>query len=145
MNDTLSLFAKCPLPGCPNLVDDPRWPCRECETALAGYIRPSSRSVSVEEATAMLADRDRDVAAIYAGRRAMTPLPGPAEAAPEAPPDLQARPPAAVRLPAAAPDPGPEYKRNQLCWACEQRRMCRPDPGRLPEIRWICKTCEQIT
>jgi len=139
MNDTLSLFAKCPLPGCPNLVDDPRWPCGECEAALAGYIRPSSQPVSVEEATAMLADRDRAVAAIYAERHAMTPLPGPAEGAAEAPPDLQAWPPA------AAPDPGPESKRNQLCWVCEQRRTCRPDPGRLPGTWWICRRCEQIT
>jgi len=144
MNDTLSLFAKCPLPGCPNLVDDPRWPCGECETALAGYIRPSPQPVSLEEATAMLAARDQDVAAIYAERRALTPLPGTAGPALAARPDPQA-PPEAVHLPAADPDPGPEYKRNQLCWVCEERRMCRPDPDRLPEARWICRTCEQIT
>ena len=39
MNDTPSLFAECPLPGCTYPVDDPRWPCGECEAALAGYIR----------------------------------------------------------------------------------------------------------
>jgi len=75
MNDTPSLFAECPLPGCTYPVDDPRWPCGECEAALAGYIRPSAQLVTVEEATAMLADRDKAVAAIYAERRTIAPLP----------------------------------------------------------------------
>ena len=103
MNDTPSLFAECPLPGCTYPVDDPRWPCGECEAALAGYIRPSAQLVTVEEATAMLADRDKAVAAIYAERRTMTPLHGPDEVVP---PTTRA---------GAARDAGPEYKRNQLC------------------------------
>ncbi len=92
MNTTLSLFAECLLPGCINPVDDPRWPCGECEAALAGYIRPSAQLVTAEEATAMLADRDAAVAAIYAERRTMAPLPEPAEATPIARPGPQARP-----------------------------------------------------
>jgi hypothetical protein len=51
----VSLFAECPLPGCRNPVDDPRWPCRGCETALAGYMRPTSESANPEEVTATLA------------------------------------------------------------------------------------------
>ena len=132
MNATPSLFDECPLLGCTNLVDDPRWPCGECEAALAGYIRPSAQPVTVEEATAMLADRDKAVAAIYAERRTMTPL---AEAA-------QAQPPPATRA-AAARDATPEYKRNQLCWICEDRHTCRPDTDH--GGRWICRTCEAIT
>ena len=62
MNDTPSLFAECPLPGCTNPVDDPRWPCGDCEAALAGYIRPAAQPVTAEEATAMLAERDQAVA-----------------------------------------------------------------------------------
>ena len=98
MNATPSLFGECPLPGCINLVDDPRWPCGDCEAALAGYIRPAAQPVTAEEATAMLAERDQAVAGIYAERRIMTPLPEPAEATPGAEPG-----PAG---PAADSDPG---------------------------------------
>ena len=142
MNATPSLFAECPLPGCINLVDDPRWPCGDCEAALAGYIRPSAQQATAEEATAMLAERDEAVAAIYAERRIVTPLPEPAETTPGAEPGPQAPRPTATRA-ATAPDASPERKRNQLCWVCEERHTCRPDqdhPG-----RWICKTCEAIT
>jgi len=111
MNDTPSLFAECPLPGCTYPVDDPRWPCGECEAALAGYIRPSAQLVTVEEATAMLADRDKAVAAIYAERRTMVPLPELADVTPTAEPGPQAQPPTATRA-AAARDATPEYKRN---------------------------------
>jgi hypothetical protein len=68
MNATPSLFDECPLPGCTNLVDDPRWPCGDCEAALAGYIRPSAQQATAEEATAMPAERDEALAAIYAER-----------------------------------------------------------------------------
>jgi hypothetical protein len=95
MNGTPSLFAECPLPGCINPVDDPRWPCGECEAALAGYIRPPAQLVTVEEATAMLADRDKAVAAIYAEHRTMVPLPELAEVTPTAGPGPQAQPPTA--------------------------------------------------
>src|SRR6185369_10789230 len=107
MNTTPSLFAECPLPGCINPVDDPRWPCGECEAALAGYIRPSAQLVTVEEAAAMLADRDEAVAAIYAERRTMALLPEMAEATPTVRPGPQAQPPAAIRA-VAARDAGPE-------------------------------------
>ena len=90
----------------------------------------------------MLADRDKAVAAIYAERRTMVPLPELAEVAPTAEPGPQAQPPTAARA-AAARDASPEYKRNQLCWACEERRTCRPDPDH--PGRWICRTCEAIT
>ena len=91
MNDTPSLFAECPLPGCTYPVDDPRWPCGEREAALAGYIRPSAQLVTVEEAAAMLTDRDEAVAAIYAERRTMVPLPELAEVTPAAEPGPQAQ------------------------------------------------------
>jgi len=125
MNTTPSLFAECPLPGCISPVDDPRWPCGECDAALAGYIRPSAQLVTVEEATAILADRDEAVAAIYAERRTMAPLPEMAQATPTVRPGPQAQPPAATRA-VAAHDAGPECKRNQLCWVCEERHTCRP-------------------
>jgi hypothetical protein len=144
MTDTPSLFAECPLPGCINPVDDPRWPCGECEAALAGYIRPATQSRTAEEVAAALADRDQAVAAIYAERRTMTPLPEPTGAAPAAGPGPMA-PAAGAGRAAAARDADPEYRRNQLCWVCEERRSCRLDPDRHPEVRWICKTCETIT
>jgi len=50
----LSLFYGCPVGSCPNPVDDPRWPCEECERALAGYIRPSGREVTIGQAVAEL-------------------------------------------------------------------------------------------
>ena len=143
MNDTPSLFAECPLPGCTYPVDDPRWPCGECEAALAGYIRPSAQLVTAEEATAMLADRDEAVAAIYAERRTMAPLPELAEATPTARPGPQAQPPTAARA-AAARDASPEYKRNQLCWVCEERHAMPAADTDHPG-RWICRTCEAIT
>ena len=141
MNDTPSLFTECPLPGCTYPVDDPRWPCGECEAALAGYIRPSAQLVTAEEATAMLADRDAAVAAICAERRTMAPLAELAEATSTARPGPQAQPPTAARA-AAARDASPEYKRNQLCWVCEGRRACRLDTDH--SGRWICRTCEAI-
>jgi hypothetical protein len=131
MNDVPGLFDECPLPGCTNLVDDPRWPCGECEAALAGYIRPSAQQVTADEAAAVLADRDQALAAIYAERRTMTPLHGPDEVVP---PTTRA---------GAARDAGPEYKRNQRCWVCEERHTCRPDPDH--SGRWTCKACEAIT
>lgn len=134
MNDTPSLFSDCPL-RCGNLVDDPRRPCGECEVIFAGYIRPAAQSPTAEEAAAALTERDREVAAIYAERRTMTPLPGPAWTAPVAGP---------APAPAAG-DGSTEYKRNQLCWCCGERRNCRPDPDQRPGIRWICRTCEVIT
>lgn len=38
-----------------------------------------------------------------------------------------------------------EWRMNQLCWCCEERRKCHPDPD-LPGAsdRWICKDCEAI-
>jgi hypothetical protein len=116
----LSLFGECPLPGCRNPVDDPRWPCGECERELAGYIRPARREVTAGQAAAELEERDREVAQAYAAQCAA--------AAGHAP---------------ASPAPGPESKANQLCWCCEQRRRCRPDPG-YPG-RWICPDCEAVT
>jgi hypothetical protein len=117
----LSLFGECPLPGCRNPVDDPRWPCGECERELAGYIRPARRPDTREQAAADPGGQDQDAAAQPAPAR-----PGPSPA------------------PRAGADrPGTERKANQLCWCCEQRRRCRPDPGH--RDRWICPDCEAIS
>lgn len=40
---------------------------------------------------------------------------------------------------ADAPD---EWRRNQQCWCCEERRTCHADPQH-PD-RMICRTCEAI-
>jgi hypothetical protein len=91
MNATLPLFPECPT-RCGNVVVDPRWPCDECEAALAGYIRPADREVTPEEAVAELAERDRGVAAVYAARLIMTPLPEPVPApVPASEPDVEWR------------------------------------------------------
>lgn len=75
MNDTLSLFSTCPLPGCKNLTEDPRQPCDECKDAFGDRLRPSGREVSAEEFAAELAEGDRAVAAFLAEPRGMVPLP----------------------------------------------------------------------
>lgn len=56
------------------------------------------------------------------------------------PASLQARPPGrtAARAPAAAG--AKERKPNQLCWMCEQRRICTRE-----EHGWECVECQQIT
>ena len=129
----LSLFGECPLPGCQNPVDDPRWPCGECERELAGYIRPARRPDTREQAAADPARPDQEPAA---------PAARPAAASrPAHPAPAQPAPPPAPR--AGAERPGPEHRANQLCWCCEQRRRCRPDPGH--RDRWICPDCEAIS
>jgi hypothetical protein len=35
-----------------------------------------------------------------------------------------------------------EWKRNQVCWCCEERRTCRQDPD--SSNGWICKQCLEI-
>jgi hypothetical protein len=149
VNTTLSLFAECPLPGCRNPVDDPRWPCGQCEKDLAGYIRPSGAERPAEVVVAELAERDQAVAAVYAERREMTPLPEPEAPAPGLAPAQPAgagdERMAAIQR-AARQDLGEERKPGQLCWVCEERRLCRKDPEFLGtgDERWICKECEAV-
>jgi hypothetical protein len=140
VNATLSLFAECPLPVCGNLVSDPGELCGECERATAGYIRRVPTPPEPD----------------------ITPGPPPpdllvtenAESVPEA-----AEVPEEVRLLLAkheagataaarhaAQDRGEEYKPGQVCWVCEERRLCRKDPEFLGtrDERWICRECEAI-
>ena len=35
-----------------------------------------------------------------------------------------------------------EWRRNQRCWVCEQRRSCREDPD--SSNGWICRKCLAI-
>jgi len=35
-----------------------------------------------------------------------------------------------------------EWKRNQVCWCCEERRTCRQDPD--STNGWICNQCLEI-
>jgi hypothetical protein len=115
----LSLFGTCPIPACKNLVNDPREPCRECLEAFGPLLRQADGPAPDPDAyTAEIAQRDADVRALLAERRDMVPLPDP---------------------PAPAE---PAWKRNQLCWLCEQRRTCHPDPDH-PD-RWICRECEAL-
>jgi hypothetical protein len=86
--------------------------------ALFGeHLRPAGER-DTGTVLAELAERDRGVRDILAARRRlMVPLPEP--------------PPPA--------EPEPEWQMNQLCWCCEQRRKCCPDP-KCPELL-ICKEC----
>ncbi|MGH3403340.1 MAG: hypothetical protein ACRDRJ_12720 [Streptosporangiaceae bacterium] len=120
MTGTLRLFDDCALPGCRNLVDRPGQPCGECLAAFGGYLRDTGRDRPAAEVAAELAERDRAVAAVYAERRQMAPLPEPCPAEHET-----------------------AWRRGQLCWCCEERRACRADPAR--PGRWICKSCAGIT
>jgi len=113
----LVLFPFCPVPGCSALVEDPREVCAGCVAAFGPYLRPSSAETPAAEFAEAIAERDRTVAELLAGQHARPAV-------------------------AASVGPGVEWRRNQLCWCCEERRACRADPDH--RGRWICKTCEAI-
>ena len=105
------MFPGCPLPGCDNPVTDPREICGPCQAAFGDMLRPVDEPTqTAEQFAAAITARDEQVAAIHAERREI----------------------------AVANEP--EWKRNQLCWVCDQRRTCRLDS----ESRngWICRECE---
>jgi hypothetical protein len=114
----LVLFPFCPVPGCSALVEDPREVCAGCVAAFGPYLRPGSADPTAAEFAEAIAERDRTVAELLADRYA----------------------PSADEVPQAGP--GDEWRRNQQCWCCEERRTCRADTDH--RDRWICKTCEAI-
>jgi hypothetical protein len=116
---TLSLFADCPLPGCFNPVDDPREPCGDCLALFGNQLRRSGREVTAEEFTAAMAERDEATRTSYAAQRVVFE--------------------ATETEPTEPAEPGVEWRSNQTCWLCEDRRKCRHDPSH-PD-RWICRTC----
>lgn len=55
---TATLFTKCPLPACTNLVDDPRVPCDECLRTCGDYLRPvDPPAMTLDDARRELADQ----------------------------------------------------------------------------------------
>ncbi len=105
-----ALFPACPVPGCPNLVSDPRQVCGECLATFGPYLRPAdAEAPPAEQYAAQIAARDEHVAAVLAERAANT---------------------------------AGEWKRNQVCWCCEERRTCRQD--RDTRNGWICRPCLEI-
>jgi hypothetical protein len=118
------LWPTCPLANCPNPTSEAGQPCDECIALFGDHLRPTGQPVPVSFEERMR-QGDLEVRRILTQRREMEPLP-------QTPP-----PPAAE-----------EWKMNQLCWVCEQRRKCRRDtisdyPGREPQ--WICGICEKVT
>ena len=128
-----ALFPTCPLPGCPNLTDDPRRPCAQCLAGFGDWLRPAADPVSEEDFATAVAERDAAVQAILAERRTLAAHTGAGRSHAEA----GRRDPA----PAAADHAG--WKRNQRCWCCEERHTCRIDPDR--PNGWICQKCQEIT
>lgn len=125
MGTVLSLFAECPLPLCRNPVGDPGELCGACEKATAGYIRrvPAPEPLGDVEPEAAPVREPRLVQLVEARDKRMT----------------------AIER-ASRQDLGEEHKPGQLCWVCEERRLCRKDPEFLGtrDERWICKECEAI-
>ncbi len=130
---TPALFPTCPLPGCPNLTDDPWRPCAACLTAFGDWLRPAADPVSEEDFAAAIAERDAAVRAALAKRRTLL-----TSTAVEV-----GRSGAGRRDPALAAADHAEWKRNQTCRCCEERRTCRADPD--SPNGWICKKCLEIT
>lgn len=115
----VSLFSTCPLPGCDGPTADPAEPCEDCKKAFGDYMRRSDRLTEPAVVVQQLAERDEAVKQAYAAQRAWPAIPKPAE------PKLV------------------EWRPNQRCWVCEERRKCRLDPDRADE-RWICKECIEV-
>lgn len=93
------------------MVADCREPCPECQEIFGPMLQPSrGEPVSAEHFADVVAERDRDTAQAY---RAMREIAAVAEAV--------------------------EWKLNQLCWVCEERRKCRPDDHQGGAM--ICKPC----
>lgn len=144
VNATLSLFADCPLPLCGNPVADPGELCGECEKATAGYIRRvPATSPQAPEPDITPGPPGSDLRATENAE----PPPEPAEV----PGDVRrllAKHEAGAETAArhAAQDRGEEHKPGQLCWVCEEKRLCRKDPEFLGtrDERWICRECEAI-
>jgi hypothetical protein len=107
----LSLFAVWPLPGCRVPVDDPREPCEDCKTAFGSMLRQGEQHTGAAEYAAELAGRDAAAQGALVARHGA----------------------------GVVPEPAIEWRSNQLCWLCDQRRKCRADPDH--EGRWICREC----
>jgi hypothetical protein len=104
----------CALPGCRVVVAEPGDVCPGCRAAFGDYLAPVERDpeVTAEEVAARYSARDDVVRAVYAARQALT----------------------------NAPVAGPETRRNQRCWICEERHTCTRTPQ-----GWECPTCQTIT
>jgi hypothetical protein len=110
-NLACSLFATCVLPGCPDLVEAAGDPCPSCVAAFGTLLRQVPDAELLS--AEQIAERDQAVQQHYRDRRT-------------------------IPLPAGADDR--EWKPNQLCWLCEQRRLCtRTGQG------WECRACLTVT
>ena len=102
----------CPVAGCEHPVADPRLPCEECRRVFGDMLR----EVGPEQ---------------------------PAQSAQVAVTALAARD-AALRSVYAEwqeASAAVEWRANQRCWLCEERRRCRRDPMQLS--RWVCRDCDE--
>ena len=115
----LTLLPECVLPGCRLPTDTVGHPCGDCVAVFAA--QPGGWALVAREGPALtaeqIADRDATVAAAYADQVA-------ARAGWEG-------------------DAGPQRRRNQTCWMCEQRRTCtQVTVG--GQFRWECETCQEV-
>lgn len=119
----LALFGVC---SCGALTACPGVPCESCVATAREYIRRTDGAPATDAELASLLSSGMDAA-------------GPDETEPGAiPPADPAHPPGQASA---------EWRANQLCWVCEQRRKCHPDPDFADGAgkRWICKDCEAIS
>ncbi len=117
---TLELFPRCVLPGCSNPVDTQGHPCGDCRKVFGNMLHhtPGGRRLTADQQEA----RNAETVAAYTAR--LLADPGPRRRI--------ARDLAAER--------GEIDKRNQLCWMCEERRLCTLING-----KWECRACQEIT
>jgi hypothetical protein len=115
--DLLSVIPECVLPGCRNKVDAVGEPCTECldlTTALGPLLRRVDGPALTEK---QIADRDAEVVEAYRQQQLVV--------LEEAPVDTR------------------EWKANQLCWMCGERRRCAR-MFRHYRMEWECKACQEI-
>jgi hypothetical protein len=114
--DELTLFATCPVTGCKNLVGDPGEVCAECLQVFGPYLRPARDTSPAGELTAAAARSEAQAAEVLAARREL------------------------AALGATTVAVADEWRNNQQCGCCEERRTCHIDPA--SPNGWICKSCE---
>jgi hypothetical protein len=117
--DLLALVPECVLPGCKGQVDEVGQPCDGCVAVFAelpgGW---ALRSVDAPPMTAAaIADRDGAVRDAYRQQQLVV---------------------------LEQPTDDREWKANQLCWICDERRRCALVDHHGWEKRWECRSCQEI-
>ena len=102
----------CPVAGCAHPVADPRRPCEECRAVFGDMLRELGAERPARSAEAVVtAPAARDAAL------------------------------RSVHVEWREASGAVEWRANQRCWLCEERRRCRRDPTH--HSRWVCRDCDE--